>query len=46
MEICTEHALDQCPVQNVASFCHIVQPCSVVLSDDVEGCPVAFEGSQ
>ena len=30
---------------NVASFCHLVQSCSVVFSN-VEGCPVDFEGSQ
>ena len=43
--MCTEHALDKCPVQNVASFCHLVQSCSVVFSN-VESCSVDFEGSQ
>ena len=32
-------------MKNVASFCHLVQSCSVVFSD-VEGCSVDFEGSQ
>ena len=32
-------------MQNVASFCHLVQSCSVVFSD-VESCSVDFEGSQ
>ena len=32
-------------MQNVQSFCHFVQSCSVVFSD-VEGCSVDFEGSQ
>ena len=45
LDICTEHALDKCPVQNVASFCHLVQSCSVVFSD-VESYSVDFEGSQ
>ena len=45
LDICTEHALDKCPVQNVVSFCHLVQSCSVVFSD-VESCSVDFEGSQ
>ena len=42
LDIRTEHALDKCPVQNVASFCHLVQSCSVVFSD-VESCSVDFE---
>ena len=45
LDICTEHALDRCPAQNVQSFCHLVQSCSVMFSD-VEGCSVDFEGSQ
>ena len=45
MDICAERALDKCPVQIVALFCHLVQSCSVVFSD-VEGCSVVFEGSQ
>ena len=45
LDICTEHAQDNCPMQNVASFCHFVQYCSVVFID-VEGCSVDFEGSQ
>ena len=32
-------------MQNVALFCHLVQSCSVVISD-VEGCTVDFKGSQ
>ena len=32
-------------MQNVQSFCNLVQSCSVVFSD-VEGCLVDFEGSQ
>ena len=32
-------------MQNVQSFCHLVQSCSVVFRD-VEGCSVDFEGSQ
>ena len=32
-------------MQNVVSFCHLVQSCSVVFSD-VESCSVDFEGSQ
>ena len=32
-------------MQNGASFCHLVQSCSVVFSD-VESCSVDFEGSQ
>ena len=32
-------------MQNVASFCHLVQSCSVVFSD-VGGCSVDFEGGQ
>ena len=32
-------------MQNVESFCHLFQSCSVVFSD-VEGCSVDFEGSQ
>ena len=31
-------------MQNVASFCHLVQSCSVVFSA-VESCSVDFEGS-
>ena len=32
-------------MQNVVSFCHLVESCSVLFSD-VEGCSVDFEGIQ
>ena len=45
LDICTEHALDKCPVQNAASFCHLVQSCPILFSR-VQRCSVDFEGSQ